>query len=61
MAYLPIRCGEASIPLLPLALVPLDLIDLPDLGLFDFGGTGALDETGLSPANYAVVGGKPLC
>ena len=48
MAYLPILYGEASIPLLPLALVPLDLIDLPDFGLDAFGSRGALLDIGLS-------------
>jgi len=44
MAYLPIRYGEASIPLRPplVADVPLDLIDFEDLGRVDLGSRGAL-------------------
>jgi len=45
IAYFPTRCGDASIPALPLlALAPRDL---PDLGLADFGSSGALPEMGL--------------
>ena len=37
-------------PDLPFALVPRDLIDLPDFGREDFGSSGAFPETGLSSA-----------
>ena len=50
MAYFPTRCGEASMPALPFALVPRDLIDLPDFGREDFGSSGAFPEIGLLPA-----------